>query len=103
MKKKNTTVSLVPLLSDFAKKCLLTLKSLKTLCIPIRQTIEIVDLKGCGRVVFIMTELPRSLDQHMSYRPEMDSAFPKAPADLLWISTRAALSGCETEPASVVF
>lgn len=62
---------MAPLLSDFAKnvycECLLTLKSLKMLCIPICQTIEIVDLKGCGHAVFIMTELPHSLDQHETW------------------------------------
>lgn len=59
-----------------------------------------VDPKGVVMLFFIITVLPGSLDKHMLiHKRVVDSAFPEAPADLLWISTRAAL----TLRASMVF
>lgn len=47
--------------------------------------------EGRGHVVFVLTVLPGGLDKRtLIHEPMLDSAFPEAWADLLWISTRAA-------------
>lgn len=52
--------------------------------------IQSVDLKGVAMLFWSLIVLPGGLDKRaLIHEPMLDSAFPEASADLLWISTRA--------------